>query len=136
MRQKRFLYYLLIQAAVIAVVITIFRITADAKLASVGAGALFVVSPLYFAVYETRKFGTARTSFFFGLLQFLLFFALPILAIRLLNWEASFEDLSIFGVPGTILHKFANQSYLLMMALTLWNYLGIRDKKPPVKNRE
>ena len=130
MRQKRFLIYFLIQVLVIGVVIALFKLNSDVKLASVEAGALFFLWPLYFAVYELRKFGTERKSFFVGLIQFWLLFALPILGLRLMNWEAPFDDLSIFGVPGTLLHKYANTSYLLMMGLTLWNYfVGPRKLK-------
>jgi hypothetical protein len=123
MRQKRFLLYFVIQALVIGVVIILFKLNEDVKVASIEAGLLFVILPVYFAFYEFRSSRFIRKSFYFGVLQFWLFFALPILALRLLNWEMPFDQLSILGVPGTTLHKYANDSYFVMMVLTLWNYM-------------
>jgi len=126
MRQKRFLVYLVVQAFVILLVVAIFKLNSDVKLASVQAGTLFVFLPMVLSAIEFKNHGLKRKSFFIGLLQFWIFFALPILGLRLLNWETPFDQLSIFGVAGTTLHQFANHSYFLMMALTLWNYIRRR----------
>lgn len=123
MRQKRFLAYLAGQAVVIIAVVFIFKLNSDAKLASVQAGTLFVLLPLILGILEYKKSKLARISFYVGLLQFWVFFALPILGLRLLNWDVPFNELSFVGVPGTTLHQYANHSYMVMMALTLWNYI-------------
>lgn len=111
------------QALVIVAVIFIFKLNTDVKLASVQAGTLFFLLPLALGFLEWKKAGFARRSFYLGLLQFWIFFALPILGLRLLNWDANFSELSILGVPASTLHHYANSSYMLMMALTLWNFL-------------
>lgn len=123
MRQKRFLAYLAVQVLVIISVILIFKLMSDVKIASTVAGVLFVVLPVALGGYEWKGHGFERKIFFAGLLQFWIFFALPILGLRLFNWDAAFSDLSVFGVPGPLLHKYANTSYLIMMALTFTNYL-------------
>lgn len=123
MRQKRFLVYLAGQALVIMAVVFIFKLNSDAKLASVQAGTLFVLLPPVLAAFEFKRGGFSRKSFYLGLLQFWVLFALPILGLRLFNWETPFNELSFLGVPGATLHKFANHSYLVMMALTLWSYV-------------
>ncbi|WP_413288662.1 hypothetical protein [Bdellovibrio sp. HCB337] len=123
MRQKRFLAYLAIQAVVILAVVFIFKLNSDVKIASVQAGTLFVLLPMVLGGYEWKRFGLARKSFYVGLMQFWVFFALPILGLRLLNWDTTFNDLSFLGIPGPDLHKYANHSYMLMIALTLWNYI-------------
>lgn len=123
MRLKRFLAYLAVQAFVIIAVVFIFKLNADVKLASVEAGTLFVLLPVILGGVEFRKAGFSRKSFYLGLLQFWILFALPILGLRLFNWDIPFNDLSILGVPGTTLHQYANHSYMVMMALTLWNYI-------------
>jgi hypothetical protein len=123
MRQKRFLAYLAGQAAVIIGVVFIFKLNSDVKLASVQAGTLFVLLPLVLGALEYKKSKLTRVSFYFGLLQFWIFFALPILGLRLMNWEVPFNELSFMGVPGATLHQYANHSYMVMMALTLWNYI-------------
>ncbi|MBS1971168.1 MAG: hypothetical protein JSU04_12715 [Bdellovibrionales bacterium] len=123
MRQKRFLAYLAGQAVVIIAVVFIFKLNSDVKLASVQAGTLFVLLPLILGILEYKKSKLARVGFFVGLLQFWVFFALPILGLRLLNWDVPFNELSFMGVPGTTLHQYANHSYMVMMALTLWSYI-------------
>jgi hypothetical protein len=123
MRQKRFLAYLAIQALVIAAVMAIFKLSGDIKLASVEAGVLFVLLPVVLGSIEFRKAGFDRLSFYSGLLQFWVLFALPILGLRLFNWDVPFNELSILGVSGTTLHQYANSSYILMMVLTLWGFI-------------
>lgn len=123
MRQKRFLAYLAGQAVVIFAVVLIFKLNSDVKIASVQAGSLFVLLPLILGILEYKKSGLSRVSFYVGLLQFWIFFALPILGLRLMNWDVSFNELSFLGVPGPALHQYANHSYMLMMVLTLWNYV-------------
>lgn len=123
MRQKRFLAYLVAQAVVIIVVIFIFKLNRDVKIASVQAGSLFVLLPLVLGGVEFRRFRFAQKAFYLGLLQFWVLFALPILGLRLFNWDQPFSELSFLGVPGNTLHQFANHSYLFMMALTLWSYI-------------
>lgn len=122
MRQKRFLVYLLVQFLVIVSVVLIFKFNSDVKIASVQAGILFVLLPMLLFWKEFQWAGFERKVFYGGLLQFWLFFALPILGLRLANWEASFADLSFLGVPGPTLHRYANSSYMLMMACTAWSY--------------
>jgi len=123
MRQKRFLAYLAIQVLVIISVILIFKLMTEVKIASTVAGILFVVLPVALGGYEAKTHGLGRRSFFVGLLQFWIFFALPILVLRLFNWDAAFSDLTFLGIPGPVLHKYANTSYLIMMALTFTNFL-------------
>lgn len=123
MRQKRFLIYLLCQVIVLAGVLTIFKLTNDVRSASVEAGSLFVLLPVLMLWKEYKVAHTARKIFYFGVLQFWLLFALPIMGLRLSHWEASFSDLSLLGISGPTLHHLANPSYLIMMMCTLWSYL-------------
>lgn len=130
MRQKRFLAYLALQALVIGTVIVLFKVIPDIKIASTLAGILFVVLPAGLGGYEIKKNGVRRTSFFVGLLQFWLFFALPILGLRVFHWDQAFNELAFMGIPGPLLHKYANGSYLVMMGLTLWNYFRKKTAPP------
>lgn len=132
MRQKRFLAYLAVQAAVIVAVVFIFKLGSDVKIASVEAGTLFVVMPVVLFLLEARKHQRAPATFYVGLAQFWFFFALPILGVRLLNWDIPFDQLSVLGVPGPALHHFANDSYVLMMLLTLWSFF---QRQPALKTQ-
>ena len=120
MRQKRFLFYLLVQVLVIIAVTLLFKLNADIKIAAVEAGALFVVMPVVLMGFETLLTGFTRKLWLAGLLQFWLLFALPIIGLRLMNWDVDFKDLSFLGVPGPTLHFWSSKSYLLMMVATAW----------------
>lgn len=136
MRQRRFLFYLLVQILVIVAVVLIFKYNSDVKIAATLAGALFVLMPVILTSIETRWTGFQKKIWFFGMLQFWVLFAVPILSLRVFNWEADFETLSFWGVPGPALHYWANKSYMLMMACTMleaWkNFRALYKNKKPV----
>ena len=115
--------YLALQVLVIVSVVLLFKLITEVRLASTLAGILFVILLIALGGYEWKRHGFDRKSFYIGLLQFWVLFALPILGLRILNWETAFSELSILGVPGPLLHKYANHSYMIMMVLTLWNYI-------------
>lgn len=74
---------------------------------------------------EYKRAGFQEKLWYVGVLQFWLFFALPIMSLRLIFWEQDFNTLSLFGVPATELHRWSSKSYILMMLLTAlpwWRY--------------
>lgn len=108
------------QAFVIVAVMGVFRALEDKQVAATVAGFLFVVVPLVLMILEYRRAGFQEKLWFAGVLQFWVLFALPILGIRLLNWGVPFEQLSVLGVPGPVLHQFSSKSYMVMMIITVW----------------
>ncbi len=135
MRQKRFSFYMLSQALVIAAVVLLFKVIPDTKIASVCAGALFVFVPLVLMIIEWKLAGFTKKLWFVCVLQFWILFALPIFGLRIFNWDTSFADLSLFGVTGPQFHYWSNKSFMVMMAASVMevskNYLGkYKNKKP------
>lgn len=127
MRQKRFLVYLIVQGILIPVVMFLFQTNPDRKMAATQAGVLFVGVPLMMVLREVLKMKSKEKIWFLGHLQFLMLFAIPILGLRLLNWNADFSSLSVLGVSGQGLHRWSNLSFMLMMASNLWTWY--RSKK-------
>lgn len=127
MRQKRFLIYLGLQLILIPVVLFLFQTNPDRKMAATQAGVLFVGVPLLMVLREVLKMKSKEKIWFLGHLQFLMLFAIPILGLRLLNWNADFSSLSVLGVSGPSLHRWSNLSFMLMMASNLWTWY--RSKK-------
>lgn len=131
MRRNRFIIYLLLQIAVIVAVTLIFKQKQDIRISASEAGALFVLLPVVMMLWESVRVGFSRKLWFAGVLQFWLFFALPILGLRALHWETDFKDLSFLGIPGPTLHFWSSKSYLLMMLLTLGEAWRLwKNKKP------
>lgn len=122
MRINNYLKYLYLQLFVIISVLLIFRFIPDRQVAATIAGLLFVALPLILIIqeYQTQKF--KNLFWYAGVLQFWLFFALPILGIRLLNWGMPFDQLSFMGIPGPVLHQYSSKSYILMMVLTVFGW--------------
>ncbi|MFP5520516.1 MAG: hypothetical protein ACLGGX_11475, partial [Bdellovibrionia bacterium] len=108
--------------AVIPAVILIFRFNEVRQVAALQAGLLFVFVPLIFLLRETLKFKSRHWWFLGGHLQFLLFFALPIMILRLTHWGQPFGEITFMGLSGQKLHGLSNYSYTLMIATTLWTF--------------
>lgn len=118
MRQNRFAIYSVLFILVIFAVMIFFRINDDKKMASVQAGALFVIVPLALLLYEIRFYRLEKSLWIFSVLQFWLLFALPIMGLRLLYWQEEFSNLNVLGVSGGLLHTWSSKSYLFMMIIT------------------
>jgi hypothetical protein len=118
MRRNRFLEYLVVQVLVIAAVMLIFAVIPNKQIAATVAGVLFVVMPIALMAWEHQRAGFEEMTWFAGMLQFWVIFALPILGIRLLNWGVPFDQLFFWGLPGPLLHSWSSKSYIVMMVIT------------------
>lgn len=120
MRRKSFLQYFAVQVVVIFLVMAIFKWIENRQIAATLAGFLFVITPVVLMVKEYRRDELTEKTWYYGVLQFWVLFALPILSIRLMNWGVPFDQLSFLGIPGTVLHSWSSKSYTVMMLITLW----------------
>jgi hypothetical protein len=120
MGRKAFIGYLMSEFVVIFAVMGLFRFIEDKQIAATIAGTLFVLLPLIMMILEYRRAGFSEKLWFVGALQFWLLFAMPIFCLRIFNWGVPFENLSIFGVGGPLLHQWSSKSYLVMMLITWW----------------
>ena len=118
----------MLQAFVIAIVMIIFKVIVDRKIAATVAGTLFVLLPLAMLISEYAIAKLKHKIWWIGVLQFWLLFALPILGLRVFNWESEFSDLSFMGVPGPTLHQWSSKSYMLMMVVTVATRMWITFK--------
>lgn len=115
MRPKHIVLETLILVMVIPAVILLFRLIPDRKTASVFAGALFVGVPAALSLWRWCRTPRPYKTWWLSIAQFWFVFAVPILAMRLLNWEAEFDSLSWMGLGGREWHQYANKSFILML---------------------
>ncbi len=111
---------------VIPLVVLLFRFIPERKIAATIAGLLFVVVPaalMWKRARSTEVASMIRWVWWFGVLQFWMFFALPILGARVLFWETAFEEFSFFGQTGETWHRLASKSYMVMMVAVLFFHL-------------
>lgn len=121
MFSARYAKQTVILALWIVMVMALFRYIDDRRTASVVAGAGFVIWPLFFLIAERRRDGSPLHMAV--LILFLAASALPILLLRLMNWDASFESLSLLGIPAPALHRASNFLYLLLLLSALGHWL-------------
>ncbi len=119
----RYRIYLFFQALTILAVALIFRYIVDRHVAAMLASSLFFsvsLGPLYNELMRKSK----RWWWSLAHLQFLVFFAAPILILRLMFWQTEFSQIEINGISwGVILHRYSNLSFSLMM---LANFIALR----------
>jgi len=121
----------MLQAVVIAAVLVIFKFIPDRKVAATVAGALFVLLPLTLMIFEFSYARLMHKIWYLGTLQFWLIFALPILGLRVFNWDKEFHELSFMGISGPSLHQWSSKSYMLMMVITVGTriWVTVNSKK-------
>jgi uncharacterized membrane protein HdeD (DUF308 family) len=116
LQRQRYRLYLLGHGLIVVAVILLFRLMAEKKIAAVIAGTLFLVGPWLVLYFELRARKFLRSFSSWGACIFLLFSALPIFSLRILNWNEPFENLNLLGIPAEQLHKISNAIFLLMLA--------------------
>lgn len=113
--RNRFRNYLSIMAFVIIGVLLTFKMIPDKKIASLVASFLFIASSVGVILWERKHPGYQKRPSYWGALAFLVFSALPILAVRLLHWDMNFDDIQVFGISGSLMHKASNNVFIVMM---------------------
>lgn len=112
----------------ILVVVLLFRLMPDRQVAATLAGIGFVFWPVLFLVSEYLRRPALNTSHIIVLSVFLLFSAMPIFLLRVLNWGVPFDQLSFMGIPGSVIHKVSNYIYILMLVSAIYHYVRARRR--------
>ena len=126
MKKLAYRYQLLMLLIWIPCVMVLFKIIEERKVAAVFAGAGFLILPclfLFFEFFSKKKQRSRVLILFTGL--FLVFSALPIFLLRILNWNADFSQLSILGITADQMHKGSNYNYIVMVFAMA--YLSYRE---------
>lgn len=114
MRISHRFFQVLLLSVWIPVVIAIFKIVPDKIQAGHLTGTGFIVLPLILLGNEALN--PLRSKFvLFSYLQFLVFFAVPIVTMRLMSPTTPFEQIEFLGIPAEVWHKGSNLSYLIMI---------------------
>lgn len=115
MRPKHIAFETLLLLVLIPLVVMIFRVIPDRKTASVVAGALFVLVPLIVILWRRRLRPRPLMLWWVAVGQFWLIFAIPILGVRLANWDVEFAQLTWWGLSGTEWHQWSSWSFFAML---------------------
>jgi hypothetical protein len=130
LKRRRYRFYLMGHGVLVVAVIFLFRLIADRKIAALIAGTLFLIGPVLVLYFEMRAKCLLRSFSSWGACVFLLFSALPIFGLRILNWNEPFENLTLLGIPAPELHKISNIVFFAMLAtFAADSFLALRKEK-------
>jgi hypothetical protein len=119
LRHNPFFKYLLAQIITIPLVILIFHMIPEKRVASLFASFVFVGLCLgtFFSEYRRARF--AARLFWLGGLQFLLIFAIPIFLMRVTHWDQDFSDITFGRLRASDMHVYSNVSFMLWSLICL-----------------
>lgn len=113
----------------IALVMAIFRMIPDRKIAGLVAGSFFVEVAAVMIWSEVLWGRGAQSWLLRTAVLFLCVSALPVLALRLFYWEIPFDDIQILGITGRQIHQASNWTYLLMGVAALYEGWQMRVRQ-------
>lgn len=118
MNWKQWLLLLFLQAFGVFWAIWLFSSPISRNAAGLAAGIFFLLVAL--APQWLLRKNESRTHWvvFWASLIFLVFSAVPILALRLLFWGDNFNEIVVMGVQASSLHSWSESFYLGMVVAT------------------
>lgn len=126
--RSRFRNYITLEALVVVCVLLAFQFIPVKEKAALIAGTLFLLSTAFIIFYELKFPGAMKRATFWGALLFLFAGAIPIFALRVMNWGIPFDQLSLLGIPAQKLHEFSNYLFLiLVVCFFIDDYLWKQD---------
>ena len=97
--------------------ILMFKNIAEARIAGLLAGSVFLCSAIFIAAVFFQVFRFKSFVVYTAFLHTILF-SLPIFLTRMIHWQQDFQSLSIAGIPLTQMHKMSEVFYMFF-ALSL-----------------
>lgn len=113
---SRFRRYIFIQGFAVGLVVILFKIFSDKKVASVFASSAFALASFLVAYLEIKKNDFKKHFTFWSTLIFVVCFIGPIIILRALSWENEFNTAELFGLTGQRWHQISNYGFMLMLA--------------------
>jgi hypothetical protein len=113
--RSRFRNYITLEALVVVCVLLSFHLMPVKEKAALVAGTLFLLSTAFIIGYELKFPAAYKRATFWGALLFLIVGAIPIFALRVMNWGVPFDQLSMLGIPAAKLHEFSNYLFLILV---------------------
>lgn len=107
--------YIFVQGSVVLLVMASFRFIADKRMASVLATSCFLLGSAVVIFSEGVAGWRAKSLSLISTIVFALGFIAPVIALRILSWEGSFEEQTIFGLTGAQFHRASNYAFLIML---------------------
>ena len=116
---KRFIWLLVAELLIVAVVPIIFITIHDRFSAGMVAGTIFIAIGVYIVFLGFKDLTFRRSlSFFAGLLH-LFVSALPLFITRLIEYSKGFDDVQVLGLPGPAFHQLSTTIFSILILATV-----------------
>jgi hypothetical protein len=125
---------LFLELLTLPIVIFIFKWAPSPKIGGILAGSFFVLnSTILLALSKLYQEHFKTLSYtFYAVMLFLTVSVLPILIIRLWNWEMDFHSITLFaGVKAQVLHKISEKVFLMVIIATAIDYYRAYKNRNP-----
>lgn len=112
---------LAIQILTVPLVIFIFKFSPSRQVGGLVAGTVFILGAAFMIFLLNRQRSLAMSRWLLGLFGMHLFLvAIPMVFVRLTNWDTEFEALKIWGLDGPQFHKLSERLYLVLILSTVF----------------
>lgn len=119
---NRYLIYALYFLLTIPAVILLFKLIEPKKLASIFATILFITCSIL-PLWGELKNKTKNSFVLFASSGFLVLFSLPMIIVRLLNYDTDFSELNIGPLTGPEFHKYSNYGFIILLCSTIIDFI-------------
>lgn len=119
-----------LEVLTVLVVPLIFKFIENRTQAGFIAGSVFVFLGAFVVTGGLRGAQILRSPTFAVGCVHLFIVSLPLLITRALNYETSFEDLFILGVPGPLFHRLSTGLFVVLFVATVFDlWRAVRSKR-------
>ena len=119
MRRNELALFLVLEVIAVVLAALVFKLIESRLLAGMIAGAYFVNSGLYMLWRIMQWPRRWRSLTLYPLLVHVFLISLPLVVVRALNMNMAFEDITVWGIPGPVFHKFSTTIFSIVVLATI-----------------
>ena len=123
MRRRNFVVFFVLEILSVVFALYLFRTMSDPRVAGVVAGAGFFTAGIVIVIWTWRWVEKWTLPTFWLAHIHIWLVTLPIILVRLANWEESFPELQFFGFSGTTFHRISEILFTLLIVATVIDWL-------------
>ncbi len=124
--RKDFAVFLVLQLIAIVWAGAVFRIFDSRLLAGAMAGTYFTGFGLYMLYRLMRAPNTRKYLSLYPLLIHVFVISLPMMAFRFYQYQASFEEVKIWGLEGPVFHRLSTTVFSILIVATIVDLIRSR----------
>jgi hypothetical protein len=130
---RRLSIVLMLQLSTVPIVILIFKLIEEKRVAGLVAGVFFLSLTVGLFLFLRRGKNSQMLGTSWFALLFLALVAVPMVYKRATNFDLPFEQIEIWGISGPEFHRLSERVFLILVVMTLMDlfrakYLDLKQK--------